>query len=427
MKSIIKKFIPKKVLSWYHMMWPFLGALIYRYPSKKLKVIGITGTNGKTTTTHLASYLLEQSGIEVASVSSLRFKIGKKEWDNKLKMTMPGRMKLQKFMRQAVNAGCTHLVMEVTSEGVKQNRHRFIKFDTAVFTNLTKEHIENHGNFENYKKAKGRFFSIQHRLSIVNFDDNHAEYFLGFSAKEKIGYTTKDALIADNALIKIISAENIKHSSTGISFDIEGSKFSIPMLGSFNIDNSLAAIGIGLGHGISIEKAADILNNFEGVPGRMEVIIDKPYTVIADYAHTPDALIKVYKTIENINTREGGGKMICVLGSAGGGRDKWKRPEIGKIASEYCDQIILTDEDPYTEDPKQILQDIESGILNFGSKIPKILDRRDAIHKGLELAKKDDVVIVTGKGAEPLMVTASGSIPWDDREVIKEEYTKLYK
>lgn len=188
MKSFIKKFIPKPILKMYYAFWPFLGAVIYRFPSKKIKVIGVTGTNGKTSVVHLATHILENSGYEVASISSLRFKIGNKEWKNILKMTMPGRMKVQRFLKQAVNANCEFVVIEVTSEGIKQFRHKHIQFDTVVFTNLTKEHIESHGSFENYKKTKGELFALPHRISIVNIDDENAEYFLSFAAHKKIGY-----------------------------------------------------------------------------------------------------------------------------------------------------------------------------------------------------------------------------------------------
>ncbi|MDX1608361.1 MAG: Mur ligase family protein, partial [Candidatus Spechtbacterales bacterium] len=173
MKALIKKLIPEFLLGYYYAMWPFLGALIYSYPSRKLKLIGITGTNGKTTTAHIASHILENAGFKVASISSLRFKVEEHEWPNKLKMTMPGRMKLHRFLRRAVRAGCEYAVIEVTSEGIKQNRHLFLKFDTAVFTNLTPEHIESHGSFEKYKKTKGKFFALPHRASVVNLDDEY--------------------------------------------------------------------------------------------------------------------------------------------------------------------------------------------------------------------------------------------------------------
>ena len=184
MLKLIKKFIPLFALNWYHFSLPLLGVFLYRFPARKIKVIGVTGTNGKTTAVHLISKILENANYKVASISSVRFKIGDKEYKNTLKMTMPGRLKLQKFLRQAVNNKCDYMVLEVTSEGIKQHRHRFIDFNTAVFTNLTEEHIESHGSFEKYKEAKGKLFQNP-KISIVNLDDPSADYFLGFDV---IGY-----------------------------------------------------------------------------------------------------------------------------------------------------------------------------------------------------------------------------------------------
>ena len=390
MKFLIQKIIPKFVFGWYHQLWPFLGAMTYGFPTRKIKVIGITGTNGKTTVTHLATEILEAAGYKVASISSLRFKIGEKEWKNELKMTMPGRMKIQKFLRQAVNAGCRYMVLEVTSEGIKQYRHKFIDFNVAVFTNLTPEHVESHGGFENYKKAKGELFK-RAKACVINLDDENAEYFSNLCKGKKYGYSSK-------------------------SNDL-GIKTRLP--GEFNLQNALAAAYAGRSQGVNLETIKRAIENFKGVPGRMEVVVKEPFTVIVDYAHTPDALEKAYKTIK------GNGRLICVLGAAGGGRDKWKRPEMGKIAARYCDEIILTNEDPYEEDPNQILSEIKSGISNFQfpiSNLYKILDRKEAIKKALQRAKHGDIVIITGKGAEPWMMTKDGKIPWDDREIVMSLY-----
>ena len=174
-KSFLKWLLPDWIFEkiYHAVFWPVLGVILYRNPSRKIKIIGVTGTNGKTTVVHLATHILESAGFNVASLSSLRFKIGHAEWKNILKMTMPGRLKMQKFLRQAVNARCDYLVMEVTSEGIKQNRHRFINFDTVVFTNLTPEHIESHGSFEKYKENKGKLFALPHRVSIIKIGRAH--------------------------------------------------------------------------------------------------------------------------------------------------------------------------------------------------------------------------------------------------------------
>lgn len=385
MKTLIKKIIPPFLLDWYHLTLAFLGAILYGFPAQKLKVIGVTGTNGKSTVVNLATKVLEEAGFKVASLSSIKFKIGPKEWQNSLKMTMPGRLKLQKFLRQAVTANCQYAVIEVTSEGIKQHRQRFIDFEVAVLTNLTPEHIESHGSFEKYREAKGKLFQACQKIHIINTDDPNAEYFLQFPAKKKIIYGGRTSV-----------------------------KLNLKLLGEFNYYNALAALQIGLSQGIDLETGKKALEKAESIPGRMEVIYRKPYSVIVDYAHTPDALEKVYETIT--------GRKICVLGACGGGRDKWKRPELGKIAEKYCDEIILTNEDPYDESPEKILEDIKKG----APSAQKILDRREAIRKALGLAKPNNTVIITGKGSEPWMCVAKGKkIPWDDREIVREEFREL--
>ncbi len=385
MKTLIKKFIPPFLLDWYHLSLAFLGAILYGFPAQKLKVIGVTGTNGKSTVVNLATEVLEEAGFKVASLSSIKFKIGPKEWQNSLKMTMPGRLKLQKFLRQAVTANCQYAVIEVTSEGIKQHRQRFIDFEVAVLTNLTPEHIESHGSFEKYREAKGKLFQACQKIHIINRDDPNAEYFLQFPAKKKIIYGGRTSV-----------------------------KLNLKLLGEFNYYNALAALQIGLSQGIDLETGKKALEKAESIPGRMEVIYRKPYSVIVDYAHTPDALEKVYGTIT--------GRKICVLGACGGGRDKWKRPELGKIAEKYCDEIILTNEDPYDESAEKILEDIKKG----APSAQKILNRREAIRKALALAKPNDTVIITGKGSEPWMCVARGKkIPWDDREIVREEFREL--
>ena len=415
MKNLVRKFIPSFLLSWYHLAFSFLGATLYRFPSNKLIVIGITGTNGKSTVVDLTTQILEGAGYKTASLSSVRFKIGNKEWKNDLKMTMPGRIKLQKFLRNAVDKNCKYAVVEVTSEGIKQHRHRFIDFNIVLITNLTPEHIESHGSFERYKKAKAELFKNHKNVSIVNLDDSNSEYFLQFPAQEKYGYSLKQV---QDSKIKIIIAQNVEVLDNGIVFSVDSIKFNLNLLGKFNIYNSLAAICVALSQGINLKICKNALEKVKGSSGRMEKVVSSPFNVIVDYAHTPDALSKVYKVLDKEDS-----KLICVLGSAGGGRDKWKRPELGKIASIHCDKIILTNEDPYDENPAKILFEIKTGIPGV---VEKILNRREAIKKALSLAKEKDTVVITGKGCEPWMCVEKGKkIPWDDREVVKEELNKL--
>jgi len=407
----LRKIIPSFLLSWYHFGLAFLSALIYSFSSKKLKVIGVTGTKGKSTVVELAGVILENAGYKVASVSSIKFKIDKKEWPNKLKMTMPGRFKLQGFLRKAVKAGCQYAILEVTSEGILQHRQKFIDFDIALFTNLSPEHIERHGSFEKYRQAKGKLFQATKNIHVINIDDENAEYFLQFPAKKKYTYGLNKGDINNKDL-----------------------QLNLQLIGNFNIYNALAAICAGMSQGVNLETSKKALEKVREIPGRMETVIEKPFKVIVDYAHTPDSLEKVYQTLKTNNYKLKTARMICVLGACGGGRDNWKRPKLGEIAAKYCDRIILTNEDPYDENPMEIIKQVAEGAFKEISVNPrryprksasiyKILDRKEAIKKALEMAKEGDTVIITGKGCEPWMCLANGKkIPWDDKKIVREAY-----
>jgi len=379
-KELIKKFIPEFLLRFYHYSLAGTGAFLYGFPSKRLIVIGVTGTSGKSTVVELCADIFQEAGFKTASMSSIKFKIGDKEWENKLKMTMPGRMKIQRFLRQAAKADCKYAVLEITSEGIKQFRHKFIDFDVAVLTNLSPEHIESHGSFEKYQAAKAKLFQQVKKIHIINVDDKNAEYFLKFPAEKKIKYGINDAGILPKDL---------------------------KLLGKFNLYNAITATKIAMSQGVSLEICRRALGKIKGIPGRMEIIVREPFTVVVDYAHTPEALKEVYETFRN-------SKLICVLGACGGGRDKWKRPVLGKIADEYCEKVIVTNEDPYDEDPMEIINQVAGN-----TKAEKILDRKQAIKKAIELANPEDVVIITGKGSEPWMCVKGGKkIPWDDRQIV---------
>ena len=420
----------ERIKNIYHFLWAFFSALFFGFPSKKLKVIGVTGTGGKSTVVELTSRIFEEAGFKTASLSSIKIKIGKKEKKNLFKMTMPGRGYLQYFLWQAKKEDCQYVVIEVTSEGILQHRQKFIDFDVACFTNLFPEHIERHGSFENYREAKGKLFQATKKIHILNLDDENLKYFLKFPAKKKIGYKIDgDKIDGGRTSIigaSIIGAEDIQVLASGIKFFIQNKEFNLKLLGKFNIYNALTAICIAFSQGIDLETCQKALEKIEGIPGRMEIVIEKPFKVIVDYAHTPDALEKVYQTIHGTWDMKHETKMICVLGACGGGRDKWKRPELGKIAEKYCDKIILTNEDPYNENPLKIIKEIEGGLSQI-QNYEKILDRKEAIKKALSLARLEDIVIITGKGSEPWMCLARGrKIPWDDREIVKEEFKKTY-
>lgn len=391
----------------YHWALAWAGALIYGFPSRTLKVVGVTGTKGKSTTVYLLAKIFEAAGEAVAMIGSLGYKIREKEWPNNLKMTMPGRFRLQKFLAEAKKAGCQYVFLEITSEGIKQKRHLGIKFDAAVLTNIQKEHLESHGSFENYIKAKEQLFKKISRTHILNEDEPFVERFKKIKSNKKIFYGARD------------------WTRLGLETSLRG---------AFNHYNLLAAAAVAENYRLPAETIRGAVKQISKISGRMEYIeAGQPFKIVIDYAHTPDSLAMVYDVLrqeldsssssrETSKSKTPLGKLICVLGAAGGGRDKWKRPEFGKIAAHYGDEVILTNEDPYDENPEEILKQIESGFLtveNRPSRIEKIPDRQEAIAKALTDASPDDTVVITGKGSETAMALADGQkIPWSDKEVV---------
>jgi len=416
----LKLFIPKKIFNflqpYYHGILALSGALFYGQPSKKIKVIGVTGSKGKSTVVFLISKFLQEAGFKTAAVGSLGFKIGEKEWPNNLKMTMPGRWKMHKFLSMAVKEKCQFVVLEVTSEGIKQKRHLGINFDCAVFTNLEKEHIESHGSFEKYYQEKQKLFKVTKNIHILNADSEYVDLFSNFSAKKRIFYGIKNK--AD------IMVSEFSFDKDGIDFKVDGFSFHSYLVGEFNLYNILAAIAAVKNYRVDFSVIQTALSKIKSISGRMEFVDAGEFKVVVDYAHTPESLKFVYKTLKNYLRGEGTGKMLCVLGAAGGGRDKWKRPILGKIAAENCDVVILTNEDPYDEDPSQIIQDVKSGISGsqFSAlNLYEMIDRGKAIEKVLSLARKGDIVVITGKGSENSIAVAGGrKIPWSDKQKVLE-------
>ncbi len=406
---IIKKLIPKSLKKIYHFTFAKLAAFVYGYPSRELTVVGITGTGGKSSVVYLLARLLESAGWLVGATSTVFFKIGDWEKLNDKKMTMLGRFQTQKMLRQMVRAGCKVAIIETTSQGIEQYRHLDIDYNTVVLTNLYPEHIEAHGGFANYKKAKGKLFATRPKTIIVNGDDANAEYFLNFSAKNKIKFCITDL-------------QDLKLDWQGIHFFWNNTRFDLPLLGKFNAYNALCALTIAKSLGLSVEeikKAAPVMQN---IPGRLEFIDNgQQFKIIVDYAYEPKAMVGLYETIKMIPHQ----KVIHVLGATGGGRDRARRPILGQIVGEQANYAIITDEDPYDEDPREIINQVAEGALKVGKKecenFWKILDRREAIAKAISLAQKDDLILITGKGAEQAICVANEKkIPWDDRRVVRE-------
>lgn len=453
----IKKLIPQKLFKSlqpaYHFALSWLSAFIYGFPSEKLIVIGITGTTGKTTSTYLVAKTLAGAGFRVGYTSTAMFSDGQQEWLNDKKMTMPGRFYIQKTLAQMVKNGCQFAVVETTSEGVCQFRHRFINYDTLIFTGLYPEHIESHGSFENYMAAKGKLFAHLKRgktkyaddqkhvirtvgnltkldlnrvkkKTIINLDDENADYFLDFWAEEKFGYSQVPDRKKEG--VAIWHYGDIEVGQIGISFKFERFRINLGILGAFNATNAVHALGAGLVEGISLEQLKPGLEAVNGVPGRLERIdAGQNFLVVVDYAFEPNAVAKLYETIEAIPHN----RIIHVLGATGGGRDSSRRPILGKLAGERANTVIVTNEDPYDEDPElisdQVLVGAEKGGKSLEKDLFKVMDRREAIAQAVNLAQPGDVVLITGKGSEQAICLAEGEkLPWDDRTVAREELGK---
>lgn len=418
--SSIKRLVPKPILNIlrppYHYTLSYLADLIYKHPSREITVIGVTGTKGKSSVTEILTRILETEGYTVASLSTIQFKIGDTVESNLYKMTMPGRFFVQRFLRRAVTAGCTHAIVEITSEGTKQFRHQFLELDALIFTNLTPEHIESHGSFEKYKQAKLAIASRveksikRPRYIVANVDDEHCPDFLNFAVENKIPYSLKD-----------LSLYSLHRDSVSLVFG--DTTIRVPLIGLFNVYNILAAITLARALGISLNTIDKALRNIPPIAGRVEQFSSarnsqKQITAVVDYAHTPDSLEKLYQAFPDTYK-------VCVLGNTGGGRDSWKRPEMGTIADKYCDQIILTNEDPYDENPRSIVEQMAKGVSNK-EKLEIIMDRRQAIAAALEKAPTNSYVLISGKGTDPYIMGPNGTkTPWSDAQVVKEELAAL--
>ncbi|MFC1640638.1 Mur ligase family protein [Patescibacteria group bacterium] len=433
MKEWIRKIIPKPFLLLYHRTVVFLAAAYYGFPSDKMIVIGVTGTKGKTSTTNFIADILEGAGYKVGVLSTAQYRLPGKKWTNESKMTMPGRAKLQKFLRRAQKSECKYVVIETSSEGIAQQRMTAISYDVAVFLNISPEHIESHGSFEKYQAAKEKLFKSlaksKHKpnvpkISIVNLDDEKAQDFLKYDADKKYGFTRHGRPALEN--MKSVAASNIHYEGKRVVFDlhVDGlqDKVEAPIPGLFNAENILAAISVALSQDIRWEKVQQGIKNLKSVPGRLEFVDEgQPYKVIIDYAHEPKSLEAVLREARELSD----GKVLVLTGSQGGGRDKQKRPKIGSVAHKYADFVVVTNEDPYDEDPATIIQEVAEGIEDAGGDEDDdyiaVPARRDAIQKTLDRAQTGDVVVLAGKGSETVMAVAHDKkVPWSDREAVTE-------
>ena len=415
-KNISKKIVSIPIVfGTYHFLWSFISSKIHKYPSKSIFVIGVTGTKGKTTTLEILNSIFETAGKKTALLSSLRVKIGDLSKKNRIGNSMPGKGYIQKFLHDAVSAKCTYAFIEVTSQGVVAHRHRFINWNIGVITNLAPEHIESHGSFENYRKAKLDF--LKYVLSkggsvFINCDFNDSQFFKNELGDSHVFMYSKN----DDWLLKhipTIRQYKLMNRNPNSEF----------LMSDFNKENVAVAVAIAKELGVSDKVIEQALISFGGVEGRMDIQRIGDYIGFVDYAHTPESLEAIYKEAKpkpNINCQNP--KLVCVLGAAGGGRDKWKRSKMGEIATRYCNDIILTDEDSYDENLKEIISEIRNGIEKTDfpkDRIYEIFDRKDAIKFAASLLNPCDVLVTTGKGSEEWIHIANGEkIPWNEREEV---------
>lgn len=396
----------------------------FEYPGQQLRMLGVTGTNGKTTTTYLLRDILRKAGHKTGLIGTIQTLIEDKAIP--IKNTTPDVIELQGMLAEMVESGVEYAIMEVSSHALALNRTAGCEFDVGIFTNITQDHLDFHQTFENYIAAKAELFrslnnpanTKQGKTAVINLDDHAGKIMLQNTTCPVISYATKNE--------GVLTAYNVNVKEAGSSFQIKGPfgimELSLMITGMFNVYNVLAAVGAALAEGIAPAVIKQALESFTSVPGRFELVqAGQPFTVIVDYAHTPDGLENVLKTAKQFAQ----GKIIVVFG-CGGDRDRTKRPIMGKIAVQYGDLVLATSDNPRSEDPQKILADVESGIKealrhdNAGKSYEVIADRRQAISRAIRLAKPQDVILIAGKGHETYQILQDRTIDFDDRQVARE-------
>jgi UDP-N-acetylmuramoyl-L-alanyl-D-glutamate--2,6-diaminopimelate ligase len=401
-----------------------LADRFYAHPSGDLRMVGVTGTNGKTTTTYLCKAILESAGLRVGLIGTVAYQIGD-EW-MPANHTTPGALELQSLLRRMVDAGMDSVVMEVSSHALALDRTVGCDFETAVFTNLTQDHLDFHADMEDYFRAKLRLF-IEMRSSgraIVNLDDPYGERVTAVARAPVWTYAVERP--AD------LCAKGVRGSLTGIEFTIH-TPFGVTditsrLVGRHNVYNILASIGVGLHLGLSLTMIKTGVARLANVPGRFERIdCGQPFTVVVDYAHTEDALFRLLSTAQEVKT----GRVITVFG-CGGDRDRGKRPKMGRVAAKYSDVALVTSDNPRTENPLSIIQEVEPGVkagLQEAGKGRYAIhpDRRQAIEAAIREARPGDLVVIAGKGHENYQIIGQTKQPFDDRIVARETIEALRK
>lgn len=440
LKIFLKKIIPRRFILWTHKLRGMAAAYYFGFPARKLRVIGVAGTKGKTTAANLIARILEEEGRRVAMFSTANTRLAGAESPNTEKLTTPSPFFLQRFLREAVDKGCDYAVIEVSSHALIQSRSYGIDFAKAVITNLMPDHLDYHKDANEYQVAHLDMIGPKTEEVIINGEDAGIKSLLAqriYSPKWREVKILSFGLEDNNDLrgsdIQLNSgsvkfkAEYRDSASEIISDDrrwsqkgISRKDFVLNIPGKFSVYNALAAIALGISEAVEPGIINKALAGAAGVPGRLENIKisdTQDFQVIVDYAHSPDSLAAVYEAIKpTVKNR-----LIAVLGGTGD-RDKTYRSRAGALADQFADIAIVTNEDPYSEDPEVIMDQVLSGIKNkvSGNNLFRILDRKEAIKKAVDLAVKDDVILITGKGSEQFMVWGDKKIPWDDREAARE-------
>ena len=404
-----------------------IAAAFYRYPARDLRVIGVTGTKGKTTTAYLTSAILEAGGASTGLLSSVEFKIGPRFTMNSAQVTTPESLEVQSLLAQMRDAATEYAVVESTSHGLTLHRLEHLEYDVAAFTNLYPDHLDFHPDMDDYLAAKGRLFEMLDealdkgigKTAVLNADDPASAALRSRTKKARIltyGIESREADVraADVALSERGSRFRLVTPAGEVAVEL-------PLLGLFSVYNSLAAATIAVSQGVALATIADALAAFRGVPGRMERIdCGQPFAVVVDFAHTGEALRSVLQTLRPAAS----GRLIAVFG-AGGDRDPGRRTGMGRAAAELADFSVLTNDNPRTEDPVSILEQIAQTMVEAGKReerdFIRIPDRREAMRYAFALAREGDVVLIAGKGQEPYLIVGSEYLPWDDREVAREE------
>ena len=396
-----------------------LAVAFFDHPTEKLKIVGVTGTDGKTTTVHLVSDVLEAAGERTGYATTVDFKLAEHEWENDTRQSTQEALELQEFCAELLVAGGTWGVIEATSHALALRKIRGIDVDVAVFTNLSPEHLDFHGTLQAYLEAKGILFGMLAqgrdkgvpKAAVLNADDPHWQYLADRAAGARVISYGIDALADVQATIVSADATGSKIAITAFGDRVE---LRLPLVGRFNVHNALAATGAGLAAGATLAQCRDALERAKPVRGRMDRIdAGQPFTVIVDYAHTPESLEKVLALLRPLTP----GRLIAVFGSAGE-RDRTKRPKLALAAAKYADRFFITQEDPRLEDPAAILSEIEAGAREAGKEPDRdyrvIDDRTEAIYAAIADAAEGDTVLLAGKGHEASIIVGEEKRPWDE-------------